>query len=82
MLGKIKRLIVRISLKLMDAIEYKYYSVFSDNGFYKKEIQGSLMYLKTDDPGINIIKKSAETKISVLTRAELLIHLCYEIPCK
>ena len=53
MLGKIKRLIVRISLKLMDAIEYKYYSVFSDNGFYKKEIQGSLMYLKTDDPGIS-----------------------------
>ena len=25
--------------------------------------------------------KSAKIKICVLTRAELLIHLCYEIPC-
>jgi hypothetical protein len=26
-------------------------------------------------------KKSAKIKIFVLNRAELLIHLCYEIPC-
>tara|TARA_Y100000741_G_scaffold363815_1_gene352971 strand:+ start:3993 stop:4883 length:891 start_codon:yes stop_codon:yes gene_type:complete len=50
---KIFRVIKNVLYKYFKKLEYLYYKILSDKGFYIKKIQGSRMKLNVNDPGIS-----------------------------
>tara|TARA_B100001750_G_C15513174_1_gene605103 strand:+ start:815 stop:1708 length:894 start_codon:yes stop_codon:yes gene_type:complete len=74
MLGKLKRLLIRIFNKVRDKLRYSFYVLFSENGVYKKKVQGSWMLLKTDDPGISkelLLTGVHEERTTAIVKKEL-----------